>query len=65
MRIAVIGAGTPGPGMAQVAAIAEYLFRQLEQPHHEPPAILRQKVRAGKLGKPTGKGFCQWPKEPS
>src|SRR3990170_2583959 len=46
-------------------AIAEYLFRELRQPHYEPPAILRDKVRAGELGKKTGKGFYQWPKEPS
>lgn len=46
-------------------AIAEYLFRELKQPQYEPPAILRQKVRAGELGKKTGKGFYQWPKEPS
>jgi len=46
-------------------AIAEYLFRELKQAHYEPPAILRQKVRAGELGKKTGKGFYQWPKEPS
>ncbi len=46
-------------------AIAEYLFRELEQPHYEPPAILREKVRAGELGKKTGKGFYQWPREPS
>jgi 3-hydroxybutyryl-CoA dehydrogenase len=46
-------------------AIAEYLHRELRQPHYEPPAILRDKVRAGELGKKTGKGFYQWPKEPS
>jgi 3-hydroxybutyryl-CoA dehydrogenase len=46
-------------------AIAEYLFRELKQPHYEPPAILRRKVQAGELGKKTGKGFYQWPKEPS
>lgn len=46
-------------------AIAEYLFRELKAAHYEPPAILRQKVRAGELGKKTGKGFYQWPKEPS
>jgi 3-hydroxybutyryl-CoA dehydrogenase len=46
-------------------AIAEYLFGELKQPHYEPPAILRQKVRAGELGKKTGKGFYQWPREPS
>ncbi|MBI2073320.1 MAG: hypothetical protein HYT81_09880 [Gemmatimonadetes bacterium] len=46
-------------------AIAEYLFRELRQPHYQPPVILREKVRAGELGKKTGKGFYQWPKEPS
>ena len=46
-------------------AIAEYLFRELREPHYRPPAILREKVRAGELGKKTGKGFYQWPKEPS
>ncbi len=45
--------------------VAEYLFQELKQPHYEPPAILRQKVRAGELGKKTGKGFYQWPKEPT
>lgn len=46
-------------------AIAEYLFRELKLPHYRPPAILRAKVEAGELGKKTGKGFYQWPKEPS
>jgi 3-hydroxybutyryl-CoA dehydrogenase len=43
-------------------AIAEYLFHELKLPHYEPPDILRHKVRAGELGKKTGKGFYQWPK---
>jgi 3-hydroxybutyryl-CoA dehydrogenase len=43
-------------------AIAEYLHQQLKSSQYEPPAILRQKVRAGELGKKTGKGFYQWPK---
>ena len=46
-------------------AIAEHLFRELKHPHYQPPAILRRKVQAGELGKKTGKGFYQWPKEPS
>lgn len=44
-------------------AIAEYLFAKLGEPHYRPPEILRAKVRAGELGKKTGKGFYQWPKE--
>jgi 3-hydroxybutyryl-CoA dehydrogenase len=41
--------------------IAEYLHRELGQSHFEPPSILRRKVRAGELGKKTGKGFYEWP----
>src|SRR2546430_1365385 len=41
-------------------AIAEYLHRTLEDPQFEPPAILRDKVAKGALGKKTGKGFYRW-----
>jgi 3-hydroxybutyryl-CoA dehydrogenase len=43
-------------------AIATHLHRELDSPHYAPPAILEAKVRAGELGKKTGKGFYQWPK---
>jgi 3-hydroxybutyryl-CoA dehydrogenase len=46
-------------------AIAEYLHRELGGAHYAPPDILRAKVRAGELGKKTGKGFYQWPTTPS
>jgi len=46
-------------------AIAEYLHRELGGAHYAPPAILRDKVRRGELGKKTGKGFYQWPSQPS
>jgi 3-hydroxybutyryl-CoA dehydrogenase len=46
-------------------AIAEYLHRELSDPHYAPPAILKDKVRAGELGKKTGKGFYEWPTQAS
>ncbi len=46
-------------------AIAEYLYRELGEPHYAPPGILRRKVSAGELGQKTGKGFYQWPKTKS
>jgi 3-hydroxybutyryl-CoA dehydrogenase len=45
-------------------AIAEYLHRELGAPHFAPPEILRAKVRAGELGKKTGRGFHEWPTRP-
>jgi 3-hydroxybutyryl-CoA dehydrogenase len=42
-------------------AIAEYLHRELGSAHYAPPEILQAKVRAGELGKKTGKGFYEWP----
>jgi 3-hydroxybutyryl-CoA dehydrogenase len=41
-------------------AIADYLYRTLEEPQFEPPKILRDKVAQGQLGKKTGKGFYAW-----
>jgi len=41
-------------------AIADYLFRTLEEPQFEPPKILRDKVAKGELGRKTGKGFYTW-----
>lgn len=40
-------------------AIAEHLTRELG-PQFTPPPLLRQLVRAGKLGKKTGEGFYRW-----
>jgi 3-hydroxybutyryl-CoA dehydrogenase len=64
----VLGYGHPmGPlrvsdvvGLDVRLQIAEYLHRELGASHFEPPAILRQKVRDGEVGKKSGKGFYDW-----
>ncbi|WP_437982453.1 3-hydroxyacyl-CoA dehydrogenase family protein [Sorangium sp. So ce117] len=40
-------------------AILEHLHREVGE-QFRPPVILRQMVRAGKLGKKTGEGFYRW-----
>lgn len=40
-------------------AIAEHLAKEIG-PRFEPPAILRDKVAAGHLGRKTGQGFYEW-----
>ena len=41
--------------------IAEYLSEKLEDgAHFKPPALLREMVEAGKLGKKSGQGFYSW-----
>ncbi|HEY0371640.1 MAG TPA: 3-hydroxyacyl-CoA dehydrogenase family protein [Thermoanaerobaculia bacterium] len=42
--------------------IAEYLAATLG-PRFEPPQLLRDMVRGGKLGKKSGEGFYRWPAE--
>lgn len=43
--------------------IAEYLHELLGE-RFAPPALLREKVAAGHLGRKTGQGFFAWPTEP-
>jgi 3-hydroxybutyryl-CoA dehydrogenase len=40
-------------------SIAEYLFNELGD-RFSPPALLRDKVKRGELGKKSGKGFYEW-----
>ena len=65
----VLGYGFPmGPlkltdlvGLDVRLGIAEHLARELG-PRFDPPAVLREMVAAGKLGKKSGQGFYTWPK---
>ncbi len=41
-------------------AISEHLFRELGSDAFRPPKILRRMVRAGKLGKKSGRGFYSY-----
>jgi len=41
-------------------AVAETLFRELKSDQYRPPEILREKVKAGEVGKKAGKGFYDW-----
>jgi 3-hydroxybutyryl-CoA dehydrogenase len=43
--------------------IAEYLYNELGSETFKPPAVLRQLVSEGKLGKKTGEGFYTWSDE--
>lgn len=40
--------------------IGEYLARELGNPAFEPPALMREMVAEGKLGKKSGQGFYSW-----
>ena len=40
--------------------IGEYLATELNNPAFEPPALMRQMVAEGKLGKKSGQGFYDW-----
>ncbi len=40
--------------------IGEYLAKELGNPAFEPPALMRQMVAEGRLGKKSGRGFYDW-----
>ncbi|HED66019.1 MAG TPA: 3-hydroxyacyl-CoA dehydrogenase family protein [Planctomycetes bacterium] len=66
-RAMTLGYGFPvGPlkltdivGLDVRLSIAEHLAREIGS-HFQPPALLREKVERGELGKKVGKGFYEW-----
>jgi 3-hydroxybutyryl-CoA dehydrogenase len=44
-------------------AIAEHLHDTLKDDTYRPPALLREKVQRGELGKKSGQGFYRWESE--
>jgi 3-hydroxybutyryl-CoA dehydrogenase len=49
-------------GLDTFLNIAQYLFKEIDR-STEPPEILKEKVKQGKLGVKTGEGFFQYPAE--
>ena len=63
-----LGCGHPmGPlhlsdfiGLDTMQSVAEVLFEAFGEPRFKAPALLRQLVAAGRLGRKTGTGFYRW-----
>ncbi len=63
-----LGCGHPmGPlhlsdfiGLDTMQSVAEVLFEAFGEPRFKAPALLRQLVAAGRLGRKTGSGFYRW-----
>ncbi len=63
-----LGCGHPmGPlhlsdfiGLDTMLSVAEVLFEAFGEPRFKAPALLRQLVAAGRLGRKSGSGFYRW-----
>ncbi len=67
-----LGAGHPmGPfilldfvGLDTVERVAEVMFDEYREPRFAPPPLLRRLVRAGQLGRKSGRGFYDYAADP-
>jgi 3-hydroxybutyryl-CoA dehydrogenase len=47
-------------GLDTALAISEVLMQEFQDPKYRPSPVLRQMVRAGLLGRKSGRGFYDW-----
>jgi 3-hydroxybutyryl-CoA dehydrogenase len=47
-------------GIDVAVMVGESIYSELKDPIYVPPPLLKQMVRAGLLGRKTGKGFYQY-----
>jgi 3-hydroxybutyryl-CoA dehydrogenase len=43
--------------------VISYVHDELGEPYYTPPRIIKEMVRAGRLGRKTGKGFYEYPED--
>jgi len=47
-------------GLDTLLSVQDHLYREFADPKYRPPVLLRKMVRAGHLGRKSGKGFYDY-----